>query len=144
MGTGSFDALKSVLEPQGHSVPGQALIGNWHCRNMKMGGVDAYIVYNWFSCRVGVINGALFSKRPMAAFARKAFSIRKMALGSIWARRAQRANLGIAIGPRSIAGRTCDAGRSNRAAHRDRQQQVAIEIPGPVEESTYDIIELAR
>src|SRR6185503_16078958 len=42
---GDFAALRAVLEPQGRAVPARALIGAWKCRNMKMGGVNAFIVY---------------------------------------------------------------------------------------------------
>src|SRR5436190_17432531 len=40
-GAGDFNALRNVVEAQGRTVPGNALIGNWRCRNMKMGGVNA-------------------------------------------------------------------------------------------------------
>jgi len=42
---GDFGALKAVMEPQGRTVPAQALLGKWRCRNMKMGGINAFIVY---------------------------------------------------------------------------------------------------
>ena len=58
-GTGDFNALRAALEPQGRSVPGQALVGNWRCRNMKMGGMNAYIVYQWFDCSIRAVNGGL-------------------------------------------------------------------------------------
>ena len=41
---GDFNAIREALEPQGRTVPAAALVGNWHCRNLKMGGVNAYIV----------------------------------------------------------------------------------------------------
>jgi hypothetical protein len=63
-GTGDFNALKQTLEPAGRTIPGQALIGNWRCRNMKMGGMNAYIVYQWFNCRISVVNGGLFFQKP--------------------------------------------------------------------------------
>src|SRR6185312_7818561 len=61
---GDFRALKAVMEPQGHAVPARALIGNWRCRNMKMGGVNAFIVYpGWYPCHVGVNNGTLYFQK---------------------------------------------------------------------------------
>ena len=56
-GRGSFDAIKNTIEPGGRSIPANALPGYWHCRQMKLGGVAPWIVYDWYSCRVSVTRG---------------------------------------------------------------------------------------
>jgi Domain of unknown function (DUF4893) len=144
-GTGSFDALKSVLEPAGHTVARQSLIGNWHCRNMKMGGIDAYIVYKWFNCRIGVVDGALFFQKNDGSLRTQGFLYPEngawvylgaaSAKGEPWHRYSGRsASVGAPATPDDQIGMLTGIG----------DNRLRIEIPGPVEESSYDIIELAR
>ena len=113
---------------------------------MKVGGVNAYIVYpGWYPCHVGVVNGALFfQKTAEAPSARRAFSIRRTAPGFIsappattgepWHRYSGRAaSVGAPATPDDQIGLLTGIGNN----------RLRIEIPGPVEESYYDIIELA-
>src|SRR6478736_4326713 len=51
-GTGDFNAIKQTFEPEARSVPERALYGNWRCRQMKLGGMTDYAVFNWFPCRI--------------------------------------------------------------------------------------------
>jgi hypothetical protein len=143
---GDFAVLKSVMEPQGHIVPAKALVGNWRCRNMKMGGVNAFIVYpQWYPCHVSVQNGALF-------FQKTAGSIRTQGMlypengawiylgaasttGEPWHTYSGRhPSLGAAATPDDQIGLLSGIGNNH----------LRLEIPGPVLESTYDIIELER
>src|SRR5690242_1150595 len=50
-GEGDGRVISGVMGPQGQSVPAGALMGNWRCRQIKLGGMDSYMVYSaWFSC----------------------------------------------------------------------------------------------
>lgn len=63
-GRGDWRAIPSVLEPQGRAVPASALMGNWRCRQMKLGGMSSYMVYDrWFSCNIRPFNGGLLLQK---------------------------------------------------------------------------------
>jgi len=85
-GTGDFNALKSTLEQQGRAVPVQALIGNWRCRNMKMGGMNAYIVYQWFDCRIVPMNGGLLLQKTTGSLRTQGWLYPETAPGFTWVR----------------------------------------------------------
>src|SRR5580693_8327735 len=60
-GKGAGD-LRAIREPggaSGHDVPAHALLGNWRCRQMKLGGMTDYTVVSWFPCRIQRVNGEL-------------------------------------------------------------------------------------
>jgi len=144
-GAGDFNALRNVVEAQGRTVPGQALVGNWHCRNMKMGGVNAYIVYGWFNCRIVPMNGGLFLQKTDGSLRTQGFLYpengawvylgAQSAKGEPWHRYSGRTNsVGAPATPDDQIGLLTGIG----------DNRLRLEIPGPVEESTYDIIEFAR
>jgi len=63
-GQGDFNALRAVLEPQARTVPARAMLGNWRCRQMKLGGISPYIVYkDWFTCNIRHVNGGLLFQK---------------------------------------------------------------------------------
>jgi hypothetical protein len=144
-GTGDFNALRAALEPQGRSVPAQALIGNWRCRNMKMGGMNAYIVYQWFNCSIRPVNGGLHFQKTDGTLRTQGFLHpengawvylgAQSAKGEPWHQYSGRnASFGAPATPDDQIGLLTGIGNN----------RLRLEIPGPVEESTYDIIELAR
>ena len=45
--------IHAVLDPAAGPAPPGALIGNWHCRTIKLGGMTPDVVYSWFNCRIG-------------------------------------------------------------------------------------------
>jgi hypothetical protein len=63
-GQGDFNALRNVMEPDGRTLPAQDMLGNWRCREMKLGGVSPYIVYkDWFRCNIRHVNGGLLFQK---------------------------------------------------------------------------------
>ena len=143
--TGDFNALKNALEPQGRTVPAQALIGNWRCRNMKMGGVNAFIVYQWFDCSIRPVNGGLMLQKHNGKLRTRGLLYPE---NGAWVYLGSQSARGEALG--IYSGRAPSAGAP---ATPDDQiglltgigpNRLRLEIPGPVEESTYDIIEFAR
>jgi hypothetical protein len=144
-GTGNFNALRAVLEPQGRTVPAAALVGNWHCRNMKMGGVNAYIVYGWFNCSIRAASGGLIFQKGDGSLKTQGFLYpengawiylgAQSAKGEPWHRYSGRtASVGAPATPDDQIGLLSGIGNT----------RLRLEIPGPVEESSYDIIELSR
>lgn len=52
-GRGDWRAVPSLMEPEGRGVPAQALLGNWRCRQIKLGRMSSYMVYDsWFTCNI--------------------------------------------------------------------------------------------
>lgn len=63
-GEGNGGVISSIMGPQGHGVPASALTGNWRCRQIKLGGMESYMVYSaWFSCRISQRNGGLMLQK---------------------------------------------------------------------------------
>jgi hypothetical protein len=56
--------ISRVMEPEGHAVPLQGLTGNWHCRQIKLGGMTSTIVYDrWFACNIRPFRGGLLLQK---------------------------------------------------------------------------------
>ena len=52
------------MQPQGRAVPANALLGDWRCRQMKLGLMESYMVYDrWFSCNIRPVNGGLLLQK---------------------------------------------------------------------------------
>ena len=143
-GSGDFNALRAVVEAQGRTVPGEALIGNWRCRNMKMGGVNAYIVYGWFNCRIVPMNGGLLLEKLDGSLLTRGFLYPE---NGAWVYLGSSAVRGERIDPYS--GRTPSIGA---AVTPDDQiglltgignNHLRLEIPA-VQESLLDVVELVR
>ncbi|MBN9588378.1 MAG: DUF4893 domain-containing protein [Alphaproteobacteria bacterium] len=63
-GQGDLNELRGALEPEGRTIPAGALVGNWRCREIKLGGISPYIVYrDWFRCTVRRANGGLLFRK---------------------------------------------------------------------------------
>jgi hypothetical protein len=63
-GTGDFNAIKQTFEAEAHGVPEKALFGTWRCRQMKLGGMTGYAVFDWFNCSIRRVGrGIWFEKQ---------------------------------------------------------------------------------
>jgi hypothetical protein len=52
-GRGDWRVISRVMEPGARTIPAKALTGNWRCRQIKLGGMSAYMVYDrWFTCTI--------------------------------------------------------------------------------------------
>ena len=58
-GKGDYRAIENILGPEAHAVPEQALTGNWRCRQIKLGGLSGYYVFDWFNCRISKAGGGI-------------------------------------------------------------------------------------
>jgi hypothetical protein len=59
-GRGDARAIRTVMEPEGRAIPERALVGTWRCRQLKLGRMTSYMVYDgWFSCSIRAHNGGL-------------------------------------------------------------------------------------
>ncbi|HUE64633.1 MAG TPA: DUF4893 domain-containing protein [Rhizomicrobium sp.] len=63
-GQGDQRTISQVMEPEGHAIPSQALLGDWRCRQIKLGGMGAYMVYDrWFNCNIRPFRGGLLLQK---------------------------------------------------------------------------------
>ena len=63
-GQGDLGALRRVMAPEGRTVPARAMLGNWRCREMKLGGISPYMVYkDWFRCSIRAVHGGLMFRK---------------------------------------------------------------------------------
>src|SRR5271165_3177467 len=52
-GRGDGRAIARVMQPEGHAIHANDLIGHWRCRQFKLGGMTPYMVYDrWFDCNI--------------------------------------------------------------------------------------------
>ncbi|HET7083964.1 MAG TPA: DUF4893 domain-containing protein [Rhizomicrobium sp.] len=52
-GTGDSRAVDRVMRAEGRTIPANALAGNWRCRQIKLGRMSSYLVYDrWFTCTI--------------------------------------------------------------------------------------------
>jgi hypothetical protein len=62
-GKGDYRAIEKILNPEAHAVPEQALTGNWRCRQIKLGGMSGYYVFDWFNCRISKAGGGIWFEK---------------------------------------------------------------------------------
>lgn len=63
-GNGDGNVLSRVMEPEGRAIPREALIGDWRCRQIKLGGMTPAMVYDqWFNCNVRPFRGGLLLQK---------------------------------------------------------------------------------
>ncbi|MEP6830541.1 MAG: DUF4893 domain-containing protein [Rhizomicrobium sp.] len=62
-GKGDYRAIEKILRPAAHAVPEQALVGNWRCRQIKLGGMSGYYVFDWFNCRISKTNSGIWFEK---------------------------------------------------------------------------------
>jgi hypothetical protein len=63
-GRGDWRVSPRVLEPQARAVPASVLVGEWRCRQFKLGRMSSYMVYDqWFRCNVRPVNGGLLLQK---------------------------------------------------------------------------------
>jgi len=57
------EAVHSALAGSVHPLSLAEIVGNWHCRTAKAGGILPPIGYSWFRCRVSERDGHLFFQK---------------------------------------------------------------------------------
>jgi hypothetical protein len=63
-GRGDARAISGVMGAQGHAIPAHALVGTWRCRQLKLGRMSSYMVYDgWFNCSIRPRNGGLLLQK---------------------------------------------------------------------------------
>jgi hypothetical protein len=132
------------------AAPGQAsaggLTGTWRCRTIKLGGMTPDVIYSWFRCRISDEGGALrFAK--ISGSQRMSGSLYPDQSGAL-------VYLGASNVSNEPAHGYSGGGNSAGAAATPDDQigllvstgpgSARLELPYPVQESTFDVIELRR
>jgi hypothetical protein len=145
-GTGDFRVIQETFGPEAHSVPEQALLGKWRCRQMKLGGMTGYIVFSWFPCTISRVHGGLwFEKQGTQRMAGYLYPEQgdawvylgaQSARGEAWHRYSgHTGSLGGDVAPDDQVGALVGIGRN----------KLRIDLPAPAtQESDFDAIELVR
>jgi hypothetical protein len=140
---GDMSAIQSVLGPSSHDAGNVA--GFWHCRQMKLGGATPSIVYSWFNCRISDRDGHLFFQKLTGSQRTQGWLYPDggsfVYLGASSARNeaphmysGSGPSLGASQNPDDQIGRLSMIGPGH----------ARLELPFPIQESTFDVIELRR
>jgi hypothetical protein len=63
-GGGDWRVISRMMEPGARTVPASALTGNWRCRQLKLGLMSSYMVYDrWFTCSIRPTRGGLLLEK---------------------------------------------------------------------------------
>ncbi len=135
-------AIHSLLDAQ--AVSG-SVTGKWRCRTIKLGGLTPDVIYSWFNCRIGERGGALFFEKTSGS---------QRTSGYLYPEGQGFVYLGASYvtgeKPHAYSGNGAQAGA---AATPDDQVgllslladgRARLELPYPLQESTFDVIELKR
>lgn len=138
---GDAAAIRETLDAP--AVSGD-LTGTWRCRTIKLGGMTSSVVYSWFRCRIADEGGVLRFEK-LSGTQRMQGTLHPegsgyVYLGASWVKGER---------PHAYSGRGASAGA---AATPDDQIGLLsataggarLELPYPVQESTFDVIELRR
>lgn len=153
---GGEDAdIAAVRELTGPSQPieGEALLGDWKCRTIKLGGrYLPLIVYGWFKCRISIAEHGLFFEKltgsqRTAGYLRPVYPedgelpLRYIYLGSSFVRGESPAAYG---GPDNRLGRVSENHDDPAILEALGSDRLRMGFPLPVVESDYDFLELRR
>ena len=144
-GRGDQRALARVMQAEGRTIPEGALIGNWRCRQIKLGGVASYMVYDgWFNCSIRSARGGLVLQKTNGSQrfigllypdnGAWVYVGASSAKGEPWHRYSGNApSLGADVTPDDQVGRLTGIGNNH----------LRLEIPA-VQESLLDVVEFTR
>jgi len=63
-GRGDVSAIDRVMRAEGRTVPASVLTGDWRCRQIKLGRMSAFMVYDrWFRCSIRAARGGLLLEK---------------------------------------------------------------------------------
>ena len=125
-------------------VTGGAVTGSWRCRTLKLGGMTDAMVYSWYRCRISAHEGRLVFEK-LSGTQRMAGLLYPegggyVYLGASWVKGEhphRYSGSGASFGARATP--DDQAGMLYATASGAR-----IEIPSPIQESDFDVIELRR
>ena len=138
--------IHAVLDPAPQAIGEGALAGKWRCRTIKLGGMTPDVVYCWFHCRISHRDGGLFFEKISGS---------QRVAGMLYPREEGGYVLlgATSVGnepPHRYSGNDESAGAEATpddavgVLSATGSNHARIEFPYPVQESTFDVIELKR
>jgi hypothetical protein len=138
--------IHAVLDPAPEAIGEAALAGKWRCRTIKLGGLTPDVVYGWFNCRISHRDGGLFFEKITGS---------QRIAGVLYPREEGGYVLlgALSVGnepPHRYSGNHESAGAEATpddavgVLSATGRNHARIEFPYPVQESTFDVIELKR
>jgi hypothetical protein len=138
--------IHAVLDPAPQAIGEGALAGKWRCRTIKLGGITPDVVYGWFACRISRRGGGLFFEKITGS---------QRIAGQLYPREEGGYVLlgALSVGnepPHRYSGNHESAGAEATpddavgVLSATGSNHARIEFPYPVQESTFDVIELKR
>jgi len=123
---------------------GGDVTGAWRCRTIKLGGMVPKVVYSWFRCRISDRGGELVFQKLTGTQRMQGTLYRDgdgyVYLGASWVK-GERAHVYSGDGASVGAQATPDDQIGRLTATEDGAR---LELPFPVQESVFDVIELRR
>ena len=138
--------IHAVIDPAPEAIGEGALAGKWRCRTIKLGGLTPDVVYSWFNCRISHRDGGLFFEKITGS---------QRVAGVLYPREEGGYVLlgALSVGnepPHRYSGNHESAGAEATpddavgVLSATGSNHARIEFPYPVQESTFDVIELKR
>ena len=142
-------AIHSVLDEQAVEASLSAFEGTWRCRTIKLGGITPDVVYGWFRCRISLRGGAPFFEKLTGSQRTSGF-LYPQGGGLVYLG----ASYVTAYGPPEKPPHYSGTGAAVGAPATPDDQigllsllgggRARLELPYPLQESTFDVIELKR
>ena len=145
-GGNDLAAIHDVLDAPATPLAAKDFTGRWRCRTIKLGGITPSIVYGWFTCRI-TQNGdeLLFEKLTGSQhFSGKLYPDsdgRTVVLGA-WTVKGEKPHL--YSGNHEQVGAPSTPDDAIGVLEATGADHARVEFPYPVQESTFDVIELKR
>jgi hypothetical protein len=138
--------IHEVLDPASQPMSDGEARGQWRCRTIKLGGITPSVVYGWFNCRISDRDGHLFFEKTSGS-----------QRVSGWLYPDQSGGL-VLLGANTVKGepqRRYSGSGASAGADATPDDAVGVltaigpgharvEFPYPVQESTFDVLELKR
>ena len=139
-------AIHGVLDAAAMPTSDGALAGHWRCRTLKLGGMTPSVVYAWFNCRISDRGGHLYFQKLTGSQRTQGWlypsgdgTFVYLGASSVGP---EKPHTYSGNGATAGAGATPDDQIGVLSAIGDGRAR--IEMPYPVQESTFDVIELKR
>jgi len=137
----SGDEARAILSAP---ATGGDVTGEWRCRTIKLGGMTPKVVYTWFRCRISDRGGTLYFQKLSGTQRMQGTLYRDgdgyVYLGASWVK-GERPHFYSGAGASAGARATPDDQIGRLTATQDGAR---LELPFPVQESVFDVIELRR
>lgn len=139
-------ALEAAMSGGGEAIGPGAVMGEWRCRTIKLGGLVPLIVYDWFRCRFSTKNGQTFFEKlsgsqRISGYVYEDGAARMILLGALSVANEPQ---GIYAGAGESAGGEVAQSNQIGILVRAGAGRMRIEFPYPHYESTFDVLELVR